>query len=51
MEILNIHGLCKRYPSFELKDVSFTMQSGTIMGFVALHRRRWVMGLEFGGAW
>ena len=34
MEILNIHGLCKRYPSFELKDVSFTMQSGTIMGFV-----------------
>ena len=34
MEILNVRGLCKRYPSFELKDISFAMQSGTIMGFV-----------------
>ena len=34
MEVLRVQGLCKHYPEFELKNVSFEMQSGTIMGFV-----------------
>ena len=34
MEILRIEGLCKRYPEFQLKDVSFSMREGTIMGFI-----------------
>ncbi len=34
MKILNVQGLCKRYPSFQLQDVSFSMQAGTIMGFI-----------------
>lgn len=31
---LEIKNLCKKYPAFELKDVSFTMSEGTIMGFI-----------------
>lgn len=31
---LSVKGLCKRYPSFELKDVSFDLQPGTITGFI-----------------
>ncbi len=34
MEILRIENLCKKYPTFSLKDVSFTIQSGEIMGFI-----------------
>ena len=34
MEILKVEGLCKRYPSFCLQNVSFSMQPGTIMGFI-----------------
>ena len=34
MEILKIEGLCKKYPAFSLKDVSFSMESGTVMGFI-----------------
>ncbi len=34
MEILKVQGLCKRYSSFQLQDVSFSMQAGTIMGFI-----------------
>lgn len=32
--VLEITNLCKKYPSFELKDVSFTMNEGSIMGFI-----------------
>ena len=32
--ILEIQGLCKKYDDFELKDVSFTLPRGYIMGFV-----------------
>lgn len=32
--ILEIHGLWKKYPSFELKDVSFSLPEGSIMGFI-----------------
>lgn len=32
--VLEITNLCKKYPSFELKDVSFTMNERSIMGFI-----------------
>ena len=34
MEILKIEGLCKQYPAFSLKNVSFSMEAGTVMGFI-----------------
>ncbi len=34
MEILKVDRLCKQYPAFCLRDVSFSMQAGTIMGFI-----------------
>ena len=33
-EILSVRGLCKRYPGFALKDVSFSLEEGYIMGFI-----------------
>lgn len=33
-EILTVKGLNKKYPSFSLKDVSFSVQPGEIMGFI-----------------
>lgn len=33
-QILCIRNLCKRYPSFALRDVSFAVEKGTIMGFI-----------------
>lgn len=34
MNILEVNGLSKTYPSFELKDVSFSVKEGSIMGFI-----------------
>ena len=34
MELLSVQNLCKRYEKFELKDVSFGLDKGYIMGFV-----------------
>lgn len=34
MKVLEIEGLCKRYPSFALKDVGFSLEKGRIMGFI-----------------
>lgn len=34
MEILRVEGLCKSYEGFALKDVSFTLDEGYIMGFI-----------------
>lgn len=34
MEILTIENLCKTYPKFQLKNVSFQMEQGSIMGFI-----------------
>ena len=33
-EILTVQGLCKKYPAFSLKDVSFSVEPGEIMGFI-----------------
>ena len=33
-EILTVKGLNKKYPSFSLKDVSFSVKPGEIMGFI-----------------
>jgi len=33
-KILTVEGLCKRYPAFSLDSVSFSMDEGTIMGFI-----------------
>ena len=33
-DILRVEGLCKRYSTFELKDVSFTVPQGAVMGFI-----------------
>ncbi len=34
MEILSVQNLCKHYEKFDLKDVSFTLEEGYIMGFI-----------------
>ena len=34
MSVLSVEGLCKRYPGFQLEDVSFCVESGSIMGFI-----------------
>jgi len=34
MELLRIHNLCKNYPQFQLKNVSFALEEGYIMGFI-----------------
>lgn len=34
MELLRIEKLCKKYESFELKDMSFSLEEGYIMGFI-----------------
>ncbi|MGN0468115.1 MAG: ABC transporter ATP-binding protein [Acutalibacteraceae bacterium] len=34
MSILEVKNLCKKYPSFELKNVSFSLEEGKITGFV-----------------
>ena len=34
MSIAEIRGLCKDYPTFHLKDVSFSLESGRITGFI-----------------
>ena len=34
MSILEVKNLCKKYPGFELKNVSFTLESGKITGFI-----------------
>lgn len=33
-DLLTVKGLCKSYPGFLLRDVSFSLPGGTIMGFV-----------------
>ena len=33
MSILNVNGLSKKYPSFQLSDVSFSLEAGKIAGF------------------
>ena len=32
--VLELSGLCKRYPAFELRDVGFSLERGRIMGFI-----------------
>jgi len=32
--MLEVRGLCKRYPAFTLSDVSFSLQRGEIVGFI-----------------
>lgn len=34
MPILEVKHLCKSYPTFELKDVNFSLEPGYIMGFI-----------------
>lgn len=34
MSPLEVKGLCKRYPAFELSDVSFSLQEGRIVGLI-----------------
>ena len=34
MDVLSINGLCKHYEKFDLKDVTFTVRKGEIMGFI-----------------
>ncbi|MBQ9994109.1 MAG: ABC transporter ATP-binding protein [Clostridia bacterium] len=34
MDILKVDGLCKKYDKFELKNVSFSLEKGYIMGFI-----------------
>ena len=34
MELLSVRDLCKKYPGFTLDHVSFSLESGYIMGFI-----------------
>ena len=34
MDIVNVAGVCKTYPAFRLKDVSFALERGKITGFI-----------------
>ena len=34
MNLIEINGLCKKFESFQLKNVSFTLEEGYIMGFI-----------------
>lgn len=34
MTVCEVNGLCKRYPGFSLQDVSFSLESGTVTGFI-----------------
>jgi len=34
VDVLSVNGLTKRYPGFELHDISFTLEAGYIMGFI-----------------
>lgn len=34
MELLSVRDLCKTYPGFTLDHVSFSLESGYIMGFI-----------------
>ncbi|MEG2649231.1 MAG: ATP-binding cassette domain-containing protein, partial [Eubacterium sp.] len=34
MSVLTVEGLCKTYPAFTLKDVSFHLTAGKITGFI-----------------
>ena len=34
MELLSVRDLCKTYPGFTLDLVSFSLESGYIMGFI-----------------
>ena len=34
MNLIEINGLCKNFESFKLKNVSFTLEEGYIMGFI-----------------
>jgi ABC-2 type transport system ATP-binding protein len=34
MEVLSVKNLCKDYPAFHLKNVTFSMEQGCIMGFI-----------------
>jgi ABC-2 type transport system ATP-binding protein len=34
MDALRVEGLCKRYPGFELSNVSFRLERGYVMGFI-----------------
>ena len=37
MSLLTVKGLNKRYEKFHLKDVSFTLDKGYIMGFIGIN--------------
>ena len=34
MKVLEVKGLCKNYPNFSLKDVTFSVEAGKITGFI-----------------
>ena len=34
MAILEVKGLCKSYPGFQLRDVTFAVEAGSVMGFI-----------------
>lgn len=34
MHVVSVSGLCKSYPAFQLKDVSFSLEGGQVTGFI-----------------
>ena len=40
MNVIEINNISKSYTDFQLKDVSFNVKAGTIMGFVEKWRRK-----------
>ena len=34
MNLIEVQGLCKNFEAFSLKDISFSLEEGFIMGFI-----------------
>lgn len=37
MNMIEVNNLCKRYETFALEDVSFSLEEGYIMGFIGIN--------------
>lgn len=46
MNVLEVKGLCKNYPGFQLGDVSFTLPAGKITGLIGRNGSRYKLKIS-----